>query len=120
MRSSGPSKEGLCPVTIRGYLGTVRIVLPSSFSVLLFVGISDLILTSWLSSRGLIVEFNPLMRHLLQQGEATFVAVKALSLLVAWCVLAVHARRDRETVMRCCSVTVLAYLCFWSAAVAFG
>src|SRR5688572_3426815 len=56
-----------------------RLVVPG-LAVLVVLALLDLISTLWWHSRGMMTEFNPLMRPLLEKSEWLFSGVKLLTL----------------------------------------
>ncbi len=93
----------------------LKSVVPTRAIVLLMtIGLVDLVSTAWLHSQGLIRELNPLMNMLMQHGETPFVIIKGLTLIVAWVVLAIYARRDLSFVRRACITGSAAYLTVWT------
>ena len=90
--------------------------MPSRALVLLIsIGLIDLVATAWMHANGLIVELNPLMRPVINHSEWLFAAVKGLTLVGAWVVLAWYSKYNRSFVRNACLVGALAYLALWSA-----
>ena len=93
----------------------MRAVFPSRGIILLIgIGSVDLISTAWLYHRGLIVEMNPLMRVLLENGEWPFVVVKGMTLLFTWVALAKYSKQNPSFVRASCLLGSIAYVCLWS------
>lgn len=81
--------------------------------MLLTIGFIDLVLTAVLHAKGKIVELNPLMRPLIEQSEWLFVVVKALTLIVAWGMLAWYAKKDKAFVGKICRIGATCYMVIW-------
>lgn len=82
--------------------------------LLLAIGTIDLLATAILHHHGLIQELNPLMRPLIERSEWLFAAVKGLTLVLAWGVMAWYARHNLEFVRRAALVGSVVYLAVWS------
>jgi hypothetical protein len=99
----------------------MRAIFPSRAIILLVsIGLIDLISTAWLHHRGMIVEMNPLMRVLLQNGEWPFVLVKGLTLAFTWIALAKYAKQNPSFVQRTCVIGSIAYLGLWATFFTIG
>ena len=81
--------------------------------LLLFVGLVDLVSTAVLHAQGLIVEMNPLMRPLIERSEWLFVAVKGMTLLLAWAVMWKHAPTNMKFVRNASILGTVGYLTIW-------
>ena len=84
-----------------------------ALAVLLFIGFIDLITTAVLHQRGLIQEMNPVMRIFIDRSEWLFVAVKGLTLLASWYVLARYARTNLKFVRGACIAGSCVYVFLW-------
>lgn len=84
-----------------------------SILLLMAIGFVDLISTAVLHANGLIVELNPLMRPLIERSEWLFAAVKAMTLISAWVVLAWYTRHNRDFVRKMCLIGSAVYLAVW-------
>ncbi len=81
--------------------------------VLMLIGFIDLVATAVLHSQGLIVELNPLMRPLIESGEWLFAIVKGFTLVLAWLVMANHAKKNLVFVRQACLIGSFAYVGIW-------
>lgn len=79
------------------------------------IGFLDLISTAVLHSNGQIVELNPLMRPLIEQSEWLFIVVKAMTLFLAWAVMAWYAKKNLDFVRKSCLLGAGVYLIVWSS-----
>lgn len=84
-------------------------------ALLMAVGFIDLIVTVMLHSNGSIVELNPLMRPLIEQGEWVFAVVKSMTLFAAWVALAWYAKQNLGFVRRACLLGSAVYVLVWCA-----
>lgn len=84
-----------------------------SLGLLIGVGLLDLVMTAWLHAQGLIVELNPVMRPVIEQGEWLFALVKGGTLIVAWYAMATYARTNRDFVRKACWAGSLVYVTVW-------
>ena len=84
-------------------------------AILLFIGIGavDLISTAVLHAQGHIVELNPIMRVFIEQSEWLFAAVKGLTLVGGWAVLAWYAQFNLAFVRKASIWGSIAYLGVW-------
>lgn len=71
--------------------------------------------TAVLHSRGLIVELNPLMRTFIDKSEWLFAAVKGLTLIGGWIVLAWYAKSNPQFVRKLSYGASAAYVTLWFA-----
>ena len=93
---------------------TMRRALPSrALGLLLLIGFVDLVATALLHAQGKIIELNPVMRPLIERSEWLFVAVKGLTLLGAWLMLAWYAKENLNFVRKACLFGCTAYLTIW-------
>lgn len=91
-----------------------KVIFPTRALLLLMgIGIVDLISTAVLHHHGLIVELNPLMRPLIEQSEWLFVAVKGMTLLLAWIVMAKNFNTHRDFVRTAATAGACAYVGIW-------
>ena len=91
-----------------------RQLLPTrALALLLGIGFLDLLVTAVLHANGLVVEMNPLMRPLIERSEWLFVAVKSLTLLLAWGVMAWYARQNLDFVRKTCFFGAGFYALIW-------
>lgn len=81
--------------------------------LLLAIGFVDLIVTAVLHANGRIIELNPLMRPLIEQGEWLFALVKSFTLILAWAVMAWYARQNLDFVRKICIAGSGFYLLVW-------
>ncbi len=81
--------------------------------LLLMIGLIDLISTAALHAQGLIVEMNPVMRPLIERSEWLFVAVKGMTLLLAWAVMWKHAPVNLKFVRNASLVGSAVYVGIW-------
>lgn len=79
----------------------------------MLIGFADLVMTAWLHATGMITELNPLMRPLIERHELLFVAVKGMTLLLAWTVMARYCKVNKEFVRKAAFVGSAAYLFIW-------
>src|SRR5579862_7117427 len=94
----------------------MKLVLPTrAIALLLLVGMIDLVSTAVMHANGQIIELNPLMRTMIDRSEWLFVAVKGLTLLGAWAVLAWYCKYNRLFVRNVCLVGTLGYVALWSS-----
>ncbi len=84
-------------------------------ALLMLVGFVDLLATVMLHSNGTVVELNPLMKPLIEQGEWLFALVKSATLLMAWVALAWYAKQNLGFVRRACLVGSAVYVLVWCA-----
>lgn len=84
-----------------------------AIGLILLIGIIDLITTAVLHANGLIVEMNPLMRGFINRSEWLFVAVKGMTLLVGWAMLAYYSKANINFVRRACIYGSAAYVLVW-------
>lgn len=82
--------------------------------LLMAIGFIDLFATAILHSRGLIVELNPVMKPLIERSEWLFAAVKGMTLVLAWIVMAKHAHKNLVFVRQACLAGSLIYLFIWT------
>lgn len=93
----------------------MRLVVPTpALSLLLSVGILDLVSTAVMHANGQIVELNPLMRVFIEQSEWLFALVKGITLVAAWVALAWYARQNLKFVRAACLWGTAAYLFVWT------
>lgn len=101
-----------------------RAILPTrAIGLLMFVGFADLISTAVLHHMGLITELNPLMKPIIEQSELLFSAVKAMTLILAWVMMAKHAQKNLVFVRRAAlagSFTYIFVWCTWFTVAHFG
>lgn len=91
-----------------------RQLLPTRAIVLLMaIGFVDLLVTAILHAKGFVVEMNPLMRPLIEHSEWLFAAVKSLTLLFAWGVMAWYARQNLDFVRKICFFGAGFYVFIW-------
>ncbi len=91
-----------------------RQLLPTRAIVLLMgIGFVNLLVTAILHANGFVVEMNPLMRPLIEHSEWLFAAVKSLTLLFAWGVMAWYARQNLEFVRKTCFFGAGFYVLIW-------
>ncbi len=62
---------------------------------------------------GMITELNPLMKPLIEQSELLFSAVKAMTLILAWWMMARHAQKNLAFVRRAALAGSFTYLFVW-------
>ena len=94
----------------------MKLVLPTrALTLLMFIGIIDLVSTAWMHANGQIVELNPLMRVFIDRSEWLFALVKGASLVGAWCALAWYCKYNRDFVRKTCLVGSLAYVVIWTS-----
>lgn len=87
---------------------------PSRALILLMaIGFIDLVVTAVLHSRGLIVELNPIMRPVIERSEWLFAAVKGMTLLLAYAVMARYYQTHQVFVRRAALVGSAAYALIW-------
>ena len=84
-----------------------------SIALLMLIGFADLISTAMLHQRGLIVELNPIMRQLLDQGEWLFILVKSATLVAAWFALCWYSKHNVRFVRTACLWASATYLFIW-------
>jgi len=95
----------------------VRAIFPTrALAALLVIGLLDLIVTVFLHAHGQIEELNPVMAPLLAGGEWRFAMVKAITLGLAWVLLAHQAKSTPKQVRRACLFGCAAYLALLSGA----
>lgn len=80
---------------------------------LIGIGFIDLVVTAVLHERGLIVELNPIMKPIIEQSEWLFVAVKGMTLLLAWAVMVKYFETHREFVRKASLAGACAYSGIW-------
>jgi hypothetical protein len=94
----------------------MRLVFPTrALSLLLIIGILDLVATAWMHANGMITELNPLMRVFIERSEWLFALVKGLTLVAAWAALAWYCKYNKEFVRKACVMGTIAYLLIWSS-----
>lgn len=94
----------------------MKLVLPTrALTLLMVIGIVDLVSTAWMHANGMIVELNPVMRFFLERSEWLFAAVKGLTLVAAWSALAWYSQHNRPFVRKACLLGSLAYVAIWTA-----
>ncbi len=95
---------------------SVRTLVPTrALALLMIIGFTDMAATAWLYHRGLIVELNPIMRPLLISSTWLFAAVKGITLLCAWYVMVLYAKRNRRFVRIACLLGSALYLFVWTS-----
>jgi hypothetical protein len=77
------------------------------------IGFIDLVVTAVLHQKGLIVELNPVMKPIIEQSEWLFVAVKGMTLLLAWAVMVRFFETHRDFVRKASMAGALAYSGIW-------
>lgn len=82
--------------------------------LLMTIGFVDLITTAVLHSQHKIVELNPIMRPLIESSEWLFAGVKALSLILAWVMMARYAKSNLNFVRKAALVGAGTYLLIWT------
>src|SRR4051812_8136476 len=93
----------------------MKLVLPTrALTLLMVVGILDLVSTAWMHANGQIIELNPIMRFFIDRSEWLFAAVKGLTLVAAWLALAWYSKYNRQFVRKACMVGTFAYLFVWT------
>jgi hypothetical protein len=85
-----------------------------AMTLLLGIGVVDLIATAWLHHQGLIVELNPLMRPLIETSEALFAAVKGGTLVLAWYGMWRYAQTNLDFVRQAAIYGAAGYVAVWS------
>ncbi|MBX3118865.1 MAG: hypothetical protein KF784_07345 [Fimbriimonadaceae bacterium] len=94
----------------------MRVLFPSrSIALLMLIGFTDLVMTAWLHAAGMISELNPLMKPLIERNELLFVAVKGMTLVLAWFVMAHYCKTNREFVRKAAILASIAYVTIWTA-----
>lgn len=92
----------------------MKLAVPTrALSLLLLVGIVDLLSTAIMHANGQIVELNPLMRVFIERSEWLFAVVKGLTLVLAWVALAWYARQNLKFVRAACLWGTGAYVFVW-------
>lgn len=86
---------------------------PRELTLLMSVGLVDLVSTMVLYSLGLVVELNPIMRPLLQNSLVLFAAVKIATLLAAYVALQLYRSVDEQFVRKAALTGALAYILVW-------
>jgi len=91
-----------------------RAILPTrAIGLLMFIGFADLLATAIMHEMGMITELNPLMKPLIEQSELLFSAVKAMTLILAWWMMARHAQKNLAFVRRAALAGSFTYLFVW-------
>ncbi len=91
-------------------------ILPTrALALLMGIGFIDLFMTAILHSQGRIVELNPVMRPLIEQGEWLFALVKGATLVAAWIVMARYAKHNMDFVRKACIAGSAVYLVVWTS-----
>ena len=91
-----------------------RAILPTrAIGLLMFIGFADLFATAIMHEMGMITELNPLMKPLIEQSELLFSAVKAMTLILAWWMMARHAQKNLAFVRRAALAGSFTYLFVW-------
>lgn len=85
-----------------------------SVALLIGIGLIDLIATSILHAKGLIVELNPVMRVFIERGEWLFALVKGLTLVLAGVVMWRHIKKNPKFVNQMALIGSGAYVFIWS------
>lgn len=112
-KSSSPTMASAQFLRIRALM---KLVLPTrALSLLMLVGMIDLVATAWMHANGLIVELNPLMRVFIERSEWLFAFVKGGTLIAAWAALAWYAKYNRNFVRKACLIGSLAYVSIWAS-----
>ena len=84
-------------------------ILPSNLA-LLFIGMADLVTTTYLLHTGRILEANPIMSVVFNISPLLFVAVKVLTLGAYVAVMEWYKHRNPDVTRIICSGTLVAYL----------
>jgi hypothetical protein len=82
-------------------------------AILVLLALLDLGSTLWWHSRGMMTEFNPLMRPLLEKSEWLFSGVKLLTLAALAAAVLSHARKNLSFCRRACALGAVAYASIW-------
>ncbi len=91
-----------------------RAIMPTrAIGLLMFIGFADLFATAIMHEMGMITELNPLMKPLIEQSELLFSGVKALTLVLAWWMMAKHAQKNLAFVRRAALAGSVTYLVVW-------
>lgn len=94
----------------------MKLVLPTrALTLLMLIGIVDLVSTAWMHANGQIIELNPIMRFFIERSEWLFAAVKGLTLVAAWFALAWYCKYNKDFVRKACVVGTVAYVLVWSS-----
>jgi len=84
-----------------------------ALTLLLAIGLIDLISTAVLHAQGQIVELNPIMRPLIETSEWLFVFVKGLTLIAAWYVMYKYSKEHLPFIRKACLAGSVAYASIW-------
>ena len=86
-----------------------------TIALFMAIGFIDMATTAVLHAQGRIIELNPIMRFLIEQGEWLFCIGKGLTLVAGWAALAHYAKVNLPFVRRAAIWGSGAYLAVWMA-----
>ena len=94
----------------------MKLVLPTrALTLLMLIGIIDLVTTAYFHASGQVVELNPLMKGFIDHSEWLFAAMKGLTLIAGWAALAWYYRYNKDFVRKACFVGIAAYVVIWAS-----
>jgi hypothetical protein len=92
-----------------------KAVMPTrAIGLLMVIGLLDLVATAVLHGMGLITELNPLMKPIIEHSEWAFVAVKGMTLVMAWIVMARYGQKNLAFVRRAALAGSFTYALVWT------